>query len=165
MIEPRGIGILYTGAEARENVLIAIMEVLRDFHVIRRAEDCEIKTFDEEGLVNAGIVLDLDRKPTSVSVAIDNALKYIGVRFEKELSKDDLSEFAASLMMHINREVSHTIRILGTETDSLAVVNAIRILGKVNPESRLTRTKLRKYGVPPRALSVIRMVYNLANIK
>ena len=163
MIEPRGIVILYTGAEARENVILAIMEALRDFHVIRRAEDCEIKTFDEEGLVNAGIVLDLRRKPSSISVAIDNALKYIGVRFKNELSKDDLSEFAASLMMHIHKEKS--IHFVGDETDSVEVVNAIRILGKTHPESKLTRARLHKYNVPPRAISVIRMICNLANIE
>ena len=48
----KAIIILFEGNEPKEDCVMALAEVLRDFHVIKQYEDCEVKVVDDVNAQN-----------------------------------------------------------------------------------------------------------------
>ena len=155
----KAIIILFEGNEPKEDCVMALAEVLRDFHVIKQYEDCEVKVVDD---VNTQSFVKACKRVRSASeVALENALIYIRERFKRELSLPELSTFTISvtniIVMWSVRLDNHMIDLSNGNSE---MVNAVKIIGKANLSSPRVKSLISKVGINPTAVRIVKMIYD-----
>lgn len=138
---------------------MALAEVLRDFHVIKQYEDCEVKVVDD---VNAQNFAKACKRVRSASeVALENALIYIRERFKWELSLPELSTFTISVTnIIVMWSVRLDSQIIDLSNGNSEIINAVKIIGKANLSSPRVKSLISKVGINPAAVKIVKMIYD-----
>lgn len=162
MNEPRAIVILYNGEELPEYLINRMIEPIVH-NGIADVEDITMKVFDSESLANLGLCdtiskeIKKDNETHSDYYAFEQAIIYVGNRFERALNKDDLSSFAIELSMQLGLCASVFEDKMLIDANN-PLVNAVKIIATTTVTRKLNDFA-NKHKVTKAARNIIKTIW------